>query len=217
MVYTDVLASVITCVVSYMVAWAIFDVLSHEARLTRRATLSAVTSEIMNIVILIWLAKIVTHVDILVYDPEVVLVYPCEAQHLYMALFVEGLWLAYRVWKGRLDLTRFMSVAIPVVLMMSMINEAIHVVRHTSANSIVYLIILVILWLTWLTLASRTPVWLWTHVLVLCWLSSMFTIQLCLAQVTFFGYAVHTTPLILAVVALIINFVIVYRKEQRND
>ncbi len=188
MAVAQVLSMVAILAISVAIGFVAFYLTSDLSKVHKKQWITEMLSQLINFVIFIWLGKIVWHFDLFIQDPLAILAYPSNAQAFYLAVLFIVLTLAYKQFRGKLDIHAFMYVCIPVFLVASFVYEFIQFVWENHTSAIGYLALLALLLIVFVFIRDRLNHSAVTIVMMMGWTAGVLLLTLIQPLTTVFGY-----------------------------
>src|SRR5690625_1666713 len=98
-----VIMSVGIIIISFIVGICFYYLISPLSTSTKKEQLEQVLSYSINLVIYIWIGKVLVNIQAFMNDPLAVLAYPSNSGALYIAICLLAVNVLYKVWKSDFD------------------------------------------------------------------------------------------------------------------
>ncbi|MBY7142484.1 hypothetical protein KFZ56_05200 [Virgibacillus sp. NKC19-3] len=214
MVITSNLMAIGTIVFGFGLGFIIFVMFGGLSKEKRKIYLEEMISQLINLVIFVWVGKIILNFPVFIEDPLTILAYPSDANSFYLAFLFSGLLFFYKSSKWQLDTLLFLESFLLVLLTASLTFEFIQYIWNDNPFAFGYLILLTILLLVFMFMQNRVASG--TSILLILTVWSLGVLLLLFIQpfVTVFGYMI--TPWFLGLVFIIGFSYILYLKRKRR-
>ncbi|GGN62497.1 hypothetical protein [Oceanobacillus indicireducens] len=190
-----------------------FYITSDLSKNNKKIHIEQMVSELINVVIFIWIGKILTNLKLFIQDPLAVLAYPSDSQAFYLAILISGIILFINVKRGKINAVPFMKAFIPVILVASFLYEFIYLVWLQTGGTIGYFILISLLLILYYIVHDQLPDKLLFIMLLVVWSVGVFILYSIQPFVTVFGYIIAPWFVWLF---FTINIVIILRKRDRR-
>lgn len=190
-----------------------FYIMSDLSKNNKKIHIEQMVSELINVVIFIWIGKILTNLKLFIQDPLAVLAYPSDSQAFYLAILISGIILFINVKRGKINAVPFMKSFIPVILVASFSYEFIYLVWLQTGGTIGYFILITLLLILYYIVHDQLPDKLLFIMLLVVWSVGVFILYSIQPFVTVFGYIIAPWFVWLF---FTINIVIILRKRDRR-
>ncbi|MEJ8766357.1 hypothetical protein WKU33_10915 [Oceanobacillus sp. HCA-5259] len=187
--------------------------MSDLSKNNKKIHIEQMVSELINVVIFIWIGKILTNLKLFIQDPLAVLAYPSDSQAFYLAILISGIILFINVKRGKINAVPFMKSFIPVILVASFSYEFIYLVWLQTGGTIGYFILITLLLILYYIVHDQLPDKLLFIMLLVVWSVGVFILYSIQPFVTVFGYIIAPWFVWLF---FTINIVIILRKRDRR-
>src|SRR5690625_1631004 len=129
------LISIGIIIVSFLVGYLFFYVVSDGTKEQKKNHIEESTSQLINVVIFTWIGKIVLNIQMFIKDPLVILAYPSNSHAFYFGIGCVAVTLAYKSMKGKVALFPLVHAFVPIFLAASLTYEFIQIVVKEQAYS----------------------------------------------------------------------------------
>lgn len=123
MVLTTKIYAIAMIVISMVVALAVYYLMTDLPKKEKKKQIDELTSQIVNFVIYIWIAKILLNLSLFITDPMAVLAYPSSAEAFYLAALFSVITLAIQSYRKKLQVIPLIMTFIPVFLISTFLFE----------------------------------------------------------------------------------------------
>lgn len=178
-------------VLSLAIGLVFFYVFSVFSKPEKKKYMEILTSQLINLVIFIWVGKILLHLPLFIQDPLAVLAYPGNSGAFYLAVLFTGGLVLYQWIRKKLDILLFAEACTHVFLVALFFYEFMQLMIEDNMYSLGYLILSVILLILLFLLRERVPIfWLLTSILIILSIG-MLVLNLIYPFVAIFGYLIE--------------------------
>ncbi|WP_052255052.1 hypothetical protein [Salinicoccus sp. YB14-2] len=217
MVITETLISAVILAVSAAFGSVIYMLMNDSVKSEKKKTLEALMSQFINLIIFIYIIKIILNLHIFLADPLAVLAYPSDSTVFYSAIVLTAFVIIYKNSKGKLDLKGFLDGMITLFLTSSMMYEFIYFLIYSDTSAFVYFLALAFIFLVFYVLYNRiikknlmiTAVALWGVVIII--LSAVYS------TATVFDYTMRPWFAVLLAAGVILLILSAYGKFGEYD
>lgn len=201
------LMSIGIIVISFVVGFIFFYLISHLSEEHKKAQIEEMVSQLINFIIFIWIGKIILNFSIFIKDPLAILAYPSNSGAFYIAILLSTILLFYKAKKKKFDVLQLITSFLPVFLLASFLHEFIQLIWNNNTYSFGYLtlstILLVLLLLTNGQLTSRNLI----ITILISWSLGVLILAYTQSFVTVFNYILAPWFIVLF---LIINLLFIF-------
>ncbi|CAM4329832.1 hypothetical protein [Lacicoccus alkaliphilus] len=213
MVITETLISVAILAISALSGGIIYTLMDTHG--DKKPLLEDLFSQFVNLLIFIFMIKIIMNLDIFLNDPLAVLAYPSGSGIFYTALALTALMIIYKHVKGEMNLKFFLEVLTIVSLTSSMMYEFIYFIIYGDAYAFGYFIVLAIIFTGFLLLYGRLGNGKLMILTVLAWSAGLFILSAIYNAATVFDYTMH--PWFIAVLGVGGVLLILFAGRQNEE
>lgn len=217
MVITETLISAVILGVSGVFGSIIYFMMNSSSKSEKKGTLEELLSQFINLMIFIYIIKIILNLDIFLADPMAVLAYPSDSTVFYSAIVLTGLMIIYKNIKGKIDLRRYSDGLITVFLTSSMMYEFIHFIIYDDTYAFVYFIVLAVVFLVFYMFYNRVEKKNILIIAVLLWTPAIIIMSTVYGTATVFDYTMQPWFGILLAAGGILLILFAYGKIGEND
>lgn len=196
-----VLKSIILLVISFLAGLGYFYIQSEQSKAIRKKQLEATSSILINIVIYIWLGKVIANLPKFIDDPLAILAYPSNSTAFYIASILGLINIMINVRKKKVLLNTYIIAFIPVFIGASLIFEFVNYINSGTINNLTYFILLVVLVSLQLLMYKKTSIIKLNLIIVLIWAFVKLLYSIIFSYTTIFNYMIH--PLYFIIIILI--------------
>lgn len=182
------LTIIIIIAISFGLAFLVFYLMSLLSKEQRKKGVSEVTSQLINFVLFLWLAKILLNLPLFVQDPLAVLAYPSNSEAFYLATLFTGGLLFYQSKKKKIAGALFAHSLVQVILAASFFYEFIQLVWRDNPFSLHYLIVFAVLLVLFYVLQGRMSPQNQISIVLGAAAAGFFAISFMLPYFSLFGY-----------------------------
>lgn len=217
MVITETLISVVILAVSAIFGSIIYIVMNGSAKSDKKEILDELLSQFINLIIFIYIIKIILNLDIFLDDPLAVLAYPSDSTVFYSAIVLTALMIIYKNFKVKMDLKRFLDGMITVFLTSSMMYEFIYFIIYDDTYAFVYFIMLAVIFLVFYVLYNRIGKRNILIIAVLLWTSAIIILSAVYSAATVFDYTMQPWFVIVLAAGIMLLILFAYGKFNKNE
>lgn len=217
MVITETLISAVILAVSGVFGSIIYMLMNDSVKSEKKKTLEALMSQFINLIIFIYIIKIILNLHIFLDDPLAVLAYPSDSTVFYSAIVMTAVVIIYKSLKGKLDLKGFLDGMITLFLTSSMVYEFIHYMMYDDASAFVYFIVLAVIFLIFNLLYSRVETKNLLITATVLWAAAMIVLSAVYSAVTVFDYTMRPWFAVLLSAGVIMLILSAYGKFGEYD
>lgn len=197
--------------ISFALAFLAFYLTSNGPKEQRKEQIGEITSQLINFVLFLWLAKILLNLPLFIQDPLAVLAYPSNSDSFYLAALFTGVLLYYNSRKKKLAGLGLAHSFLQVFLAASFVYEFIQLIWRDNPFSFPYLVVYGVLLVLFHVLQGRSGRQNQISIVLGGAAAGFFAISFLLPYLTVFGYIVEPWFLALAVAAC---FVLLIKDRQ---
>ena len=215
MVITETLISVAILAISGLFGGIVYTLMGTPG--DKKPLLEELFSQFVNLLIFIFIIKIIMNLDIFLNDSLAVLAYPSGSAAFYTALVLTALMIIYKYFKGKLKLKGFLEALTIVFLTSSMMYEFIYFIIYGDSYAFGYFIVLAIIFLVFFLLYSRMEKRSLLILTVLAWSAGLLTLSATYKAATVFDYTMH--PWFIAVLGIggVLLILFAYRENEEKE
>ncbi|MBU8566416.1 hypothetical protein KM914_08235 [Virgibacillus pantothenticus] len=209
---TTVLMTIAINVISFVVGFLAYYLTSNLSSTAKRKNLELMISYLINLVLFIWVAKVVLQLPLFLSDPIAVLAYPSDAQAFYLALILLAIQISYQVKKNGLQIQNLLVNYIPVLIVASFTYHFMDIVWHDNPLAWGNFVLMILLLLLFLLLRERIQDHILLISLTISWMSGKLILSYLLPFTTIFRYMIH--PLFLITVGMISLIIFIFKRKR---
>lgn len=207
-----VIKSVATIVISFLIGFLFFYMVSPLKRGNKKQLLEEVISLLINFVIYIWIGKILWNISTFIQDPLAVLAYPSNSNAFYIAFILISIHIGYKIKRDQLQLGLLLYSFVPIFISASFMYEFIQMIIFDDGGSWIYLGVLMVLIIVWMFLDGRVSNRTTILILILGWTIGKLILTLTLPYSTIFGYML--TPLFFIILLMLLCIASLIKKTR---
>lgn len=199
-----VIKSIGLLIASFLAGLGYFYIQSEESKAIRQKQIEATSSILINIVIYIWIGKVVVNLPQFINDPLAILAYPSNSSAFYVASVLGLINVIINVKKNKVAINTYIKAFIPVFIGASLIFEFISYINDGTLNNLSYFILLILLVGIHLFSYKKVPIIKLNIIIVLIWSVVKLLFSLFYSYTLIFSYMIH--PLYFIVIILIATY-----------
>ncbi|MFD1040000.1 hypothetical protein ACFQ3N_16630 [Virgibacillus byunsanensis] len=197
MAIASVLTSIGIIVVSIIMGFIFFFVISPLPTQVKKKQLEEITSLLINFVIYIWVGKILLNISTFITDPLAILAYPSDSHAFYLATLFIVLNIGYKYKRHNLAVLTLLNSFIPVFLAASFVYEFVQIVWNSNTYTWGYLGLVMLLIVVYMLVYDRITKEKLLGIMLIGWVFGQLMLALFLPFLTVFGYMMAPWFLIL--------------------
>lgn len=174
--------------ISFALAFVAFYVMSSLSKKQRKEQVEEITSQLINFVLFLWLAKILLNLPLFVQDPLAVLAYPSNSESFYLAVLFTGGLLLYKERKRKIAGGLLAHSFLQVFLAASFFYEFIQMMWRENPFSFPYLVVYGVLLVLFHVLQGRAGRQNQISLVLGAGAAGFFAISFLLPYLSSFGY-----------------------------
>jgi|SRR5690625_330515 len=187
-----IIMSIGIIIISFIVGGAFYYFISIVPNPVKKKQLEQVFSLLVNLVIYIWIGKILVNFSIFVKDPLAVLAYPSNSSAFYIAIILLTINVLYKVWKEEeFDVNQWFTAFVPIVLATSFTYEFIQYIQKQSLDRLSHLILLMAILIVFILFQERLEANILAFLQLIMWTGGLFGLSFISSYVSIFGYTIH--------------------------
>ncbi|QQK76667.1 hypothetical protein HUG15_14565 [Salicibibacter cibarius] len=191
MVITSAIVSIGIIIACFAVGLISFYPLSDWPKAEKKRHIEALTSQLLNFVIFVWVGKILLNPSLFIQDPMAVLAYPGNSGAFYLATLFTAIIVVYKSVYKNLDVLAFVEVFVHVFLVASFFYEFMQLVLGNHSYSLGYLIVLATLLVVFVSARGRLPMPRLLMTILVGWTAGMLVLTFVQPFATVFGYIIE--------------------------
>lgn len=185
------LTVILIIAVSFALAFLAFYLMSNLTKEQRKQQINEITSQLINFVLFLWLAKILLNLPLFVQDPLAVLAYPSNSEAFYLATLFTGILVYIKAKQGKIAGSRLAHSFLQVFLAASFVYEFIQMTWRENPFSLPYLVVFGLLLVLFHVLQGRMNPLNQISIVLAAAAVAFFTINFMLPYLSIFGYIVE--------------------------
>lgn len=217
MVITETLVSAVILAVSAVFGSIIYMLMSDSVKSEKKQILEELLSQFINLIIFIYIIKIILNLDIFLADPLAVLAYPSDSTVFYSAIVLTAFVIIYKNLKRKLGLKGFLDGMITLFLTSSMMYEFIYFIIYSDTYSFVYFLVLAVIFLIFNFLYNRIEKKNLLITAVALWAAAIIILSAVYSTATVFDYTMQPWFAVLLAAGVILLILFAYGKLGEND
>lgn len=154
----------------------------------KKAQIEEMISQLVNLVIFIWVGKIILNLSVFINDPLAILAYPSNSGAFYIAILLSTILLFYKAKKKKFDVLQLIISFLPVFLVASFLHEFIQMALNNNTYSFGYLTLSTILLVLFLLINERLTSRNLIITMLIGWTLGVLVLAYVQPFVTVFGY-----------------------------
>jgi len=175
--------------------------------------MNEMVNQLINLVLFIWLGKIVLNVSTFIQDPIAILAYPADSNAFYFGTILTLATIVYKGMRQKISVNQFVFAFIPVFLTASFLYEFMQIVWENMSFTWHEIGLLGGLLLVYMLIHDHVSEELSTILLVLGWGIGKLLLLWYLPFTTIFGYMINSWFIVLIVSILSVYNGLLYRKK----
>ncbi|WP_199711580.1 hypothetical protein [Planomicrobium sp. Y74] len=213
------LTIILIIAISFALAFLTFYLMSNLTKEQRKQQINEITSQLVNFMLFLWLAKILLNLPLFVQDPLAVLAYPSNSEAFYLAAIFTGILVHVKTKQGKIEGGRLAHTFLQIFLAASFVYEFIQMTWRENPFSLPYLVVFGLLLALFHVLQGRMNPLNQVSIVLAAAAAGFFTINFMLPYLSIFGYIVEPWFLALFLAAcfrLLINGPSVQPESESN-
>lgn len=206
-----VIKSIGILIASFVIGIGYYYFQSNQSKSIRKKQIEATSSLLINIVIYIWVGKVLVNLPKFMSDPLAILAYPSNANAFYVASVLGLINIIINVRKKKVTLKTYIEAFIPIFIGASVVFEFINYINNGTINHLTYFILLIILVGMQLLLNEKTSIVKLNLILVIIWSLFKLVLSLMYNYTTIFNYMIH--PIYFMVMIIIAIYCLNMKKD----
>lgn len=130
---------------SFAIGILVYYLFTEQSKEEKKKQIEEITSQLINLVIFIWLGKILLNISIFLSDPLSILAYPSDSSAFYFAIGLSSITFVYQSIRKKKEIIPIIEAFIPIFFISSFVYEFSQYVINDNATSFGYIILLGIL------------------------------------------------------------------------
>lgn len=198
-----VIKSIGLLIASFLVGIGYFYIQSEQTKEIRKKQLEVTSSLLINIVIFVWVGKVLVNLPKFVSDPLAILAYPSDSSAFYVASILGLINIIINVKKNKIALSTYVEAFIPIFIGASLIFEFVNYIQDGTVNSLTYLLLLILLIGIQLILNKKITVVKLNLIIAIIWSSVKLALSLIYSYTTIFNYLIHPIYFVIIIIIAI--------------
>lgn len=154
----------------------------------KKKQIDELTSQIVNFVIYIWIAKILLNLSLFITDPMAVLAYPSSAEAFYLAALFSVITLAIQSYRKKLQVIPLIMTFIPVFLISTFLFEFMQFTVMDESYAISQIVLSGLLLIVFYWIQGKVSIDLLILIMLVGWSVGMMGLTFMQPFVTVFDY-----------------------------
>src|SRR5699024_5766060 len=196
-----VIKSISILIASFLIGLGYFYIQSEQSKNTRKKQIEAISSLLINLVIYIWLGKIIVNLPKFINDPLAILAYPSNSSAFYVASLLGLINIIINVRNKKVPLNTYLEAFIPIFIGASLIFEFINYIDNGTTNTLMYLVLLIVIVIVQMIFNEKISIINLNLIIVLIWSVIKLLLAFLYSYTTIFNYIVH--PIYFVIIILI--------------
>ncbi|MFB9974118.1 hypothetical protein FPQ10_09100 [Allobacillus sp. SKP2-8] len=188
MVLTTKIYAIAMIVISMVVALAVYYLMTDLPKKEKKKQIDELTSQIVNFVIYIWIAKILLNLSLFITDPMAVLAYPSSAEAFYLAALFSVITLAIQSYRKKLQVIPLIMTFIPVFLISTFLFEFMQFTVMDESYAISQIVLSGLLLIVFYWIQGKVSIDLLILIMLVGWSAGMMGLTFMHPFVTVFDY-----------------------------
>ncbi|WP_273833533.1 hypothetical protein [Guptibacillus sedimenti] len=214
MVSASKLISIGIISLSLMIGLGTFYVISDLSKQKRREHIEEIVSQLINIILYIWMGKIILNFSLFIKDPLAILAYPSNSHAFYFAILLSTLVTLLKSKYPSNNKPYFIESLVFVLLVTAFTYEFIQMVWNSNAYAYETLIVVGFLLVLFISLREKIASSTLLIVTITAWSGGMVLLDFIQPIVTLFGYII--TPWFVGLFYLISMFIIINKRRRER-
>src|SRR5690625_1313467 len=197
-----VIKSIGLLIVSFLVGIGYFFIQSEQTKELRKKQLEVTSSLIINIVIYIWLGKVLVHLPEFFGDPLAILAYPSNSNAFDDASGLGLNNIISNVTRKIVALSSYIKAFIRLFIGASLLCECVHYIQNGTINNLTNLLLLILL--VGIQLIFNTqPIVKLNLIIAIIWSTVQLGLSLIYNYTTIFNYLIHPIYFVIIIILAI--------------
>src|SRR5690625_436841 len=188
-----VIKSIGLLIVSFLVGIGYFFIQSEQTKELRKKQLEVTSSLIINIVIYIWIGKVLVHLPEFFSDPLAILAYPSNSNAFYVASGLGLINIIINVTRKKVALSSYIKAFIPIFIGASLLFEFVHYIQNGTINNLTNLLLLF----------NKQPIVKLNLIIAIIWSTVQLGLSLIYNYTTIFNYLIHPIYFVIIIILAI--------------
>ena len=207
--------SLITIIIlSLSMGFLTYYLLSDLAKEKKKINMEEIMGQLINLVIFIWIGKIILNFTIFIVDPLTILSYPSNSYAFYLAVLLSVITIVIQYNRGKIDVLPFLTAFTHIFLTASFVYEFMQVIWNKNTYSIGYIGLVALLIVAFVVMRDFvSPHWL-NLLIFLGWTIGSLGLAVTMPIMMVFGYTM--APWFLVLMLIICCLLMVYLKKKEG-
>ena len=188
MVITHAHLTIGVFVASISFGFLIYFVVADQSN--KKIYMEQIMSQLMNLIVYIWLGKILLNFFQFIKEPMTILAYPSDSKALYIAVLFSIVTIGIQVKRKKIDIVPFLHAFMFVFLLASFMYEFIQMIWNNHLGSIPYMGLLVFLIIVLVAICSYTTMYISNFILFIGWTLGIWGLSYMMPVVKIFNYTI---------------------------
>lgn len=210
MAVAQVLISIGTIIISFIIGCVFYFVMSPVKKNLKKEHIQKIISLLIDMVIFIWISKVIVNISQFIRDPLAVLAYPSDSSAFYIAIGIMLVYLAYKQKRSKLLIEPPIDSFVPIFIVASFVYEFIQIIWF--GKSWPYMALLMILIMLYLLIDDKLPRYIISGFAVITWSLGQLLLTFILPYMSVFNYIIDPWFFIVIMIVTLL-YVILKRKK----
>lgn len=210
MAVAQVLISIGTIIISFIIGCVFYFVMSPVKKNLKKEHIQKIISLLIDMVIFIWISKVIVNISQFIRDPLAVLAYPSDSSAFYLAIGIMLVYLAYKQKRSKLLIEPPIDSFVPIFIVASFVYEFIQIIWF--GKSWPYMALLMILIMLYLLIDDKLPRYIISGLAVITWSLGQLLLTFILPYMSVFNYIIDPWFFIVIMIVTLL-YVILKRKK----
>lgn len=210
MAVAQVLISIGTIIISFIIGCVFYFVMSPVKKNLKKEHIQKIISLLIDMVIFIWISKVIVNISQFIRDPLAVLAYPSDSSAFYLAIGIMLVYLAYKQKRSKLLIEPPIDSFVPIFIVTSFVYEFIQIIWF--GKSWPYMALLMILIMLYLLIDDKLPRYIISGLAVITWSLGQLLLTFILPYMSVFNYIIDPWFFIVIMIVTLL-YVILKRKK----
>lgn len=198
----SIFGNIASIIISFGVGFLFYYVYFPSDKEGKRQQIEQTSSLLINLVIFIWIGKVILHLELLFKDPLAVLAYPSDSNAFYLGCLMLLIQIIYKVVRKQLQYDLLIASFVPIFLFTSFVYEFIEIIyfedKYAWASLLLYTLLLVLY-----LLIPRNRLQNNSHLFLLLWVVGQMLLLYTMSFATIFHYTIKLPFLIISLILII--------------
>src|SRR5699024_8593289 len=198
----SVIKSIGLLIVSFLVGIGYFFIQSEQTKELRKKQFEVTSSLIINIVIYIWIGKVLVHIPEFFSDPLAILAYPSNSNAFYEASVLGLINIIINVTRKKVAVSSYIIAFIPIFIGASLLFEFILYIHNGTINNLTNLLLL-ILFVGIQLICNKQPIVKLNLIIAIILSTVQLGLSLIYNYTTIFNYLIHPIYFVIIIILAI--------------